>query len=382
MPQDREIKKPGLRLKLRKQLGKNQKITACYESLVFMRRHPQKSKLILLSAAKRMFSRNKYVFLFASPTSGNRGDHLIVTAMKKWSEIYFPDRVFIEYDDSILSDWSALNLLKLLVKKRDLILIRGGGSVGDWYIDYEYFVRYLLKHFPKNKLTIFPQSIRFSNTAKGQAEKLKTATAYDDHPDLTLYARDEQSFEIARGMFKRTKVLLCPDIAMLLFGSFEDTENCRSGVLFCLRTDAQERFYSDCEREAMVQRVRAFCPVAFCDTESGHRIPLENREEEIEALLNCFAKSHVAVTDRFHGVISAVLTKTPCLVLRSADHKITSGLRWFKNVDHVFYAENTAAVPELIEKALACQPITTPNFETHFRKIAEDIKDTEDIIDG
>lgn len=373
MPQDREIKKPGLKLKLRKQLGKSQKVVACYESLIFIKRHPKKSKLILLSAAKRLFSRKKYIFLFASPTSGNRGDHLIATAMKQWSEKYFPNHVFIEYDDGILSDWSVLNLLKRLVKKRDLILIRGGGSVGDWYIDYEYFIRYLLKRFPKNKIVMFPQSIRFSKTAKGREEKLKTAAAYDSHPNLTLYARDEQSFEIACGMFEHTKVLLCPDIAMLLFGSFEDTKICRNGVLFCLRSDVQERFYSDHEREAMVQTVKALYPVDFCDTEAGHRIPLENREKEIEELLNCFAKSKVLVTDRFHGVISAVLTKTPCVVLRSADHKIPSGLLWFKDVEPVFYAENTAAVPELIKKALASQGVTGPNFGDHFQKIAEDI---------
>ncbi len=382
MPQDGAIKRIGLKVRLRKKLGKSQKIVTCYESLIFIRRHPKKSKSVLLSAAKRLFSRKKYIFLFASTTSGNRGDHMIVTAMKQWSEKYFPDHVFMEYDDSILLDWSFLRLLKLVVKKRDLILIRGGGSVGDWYIDYEYFVRYLLKRFPKNKVVMFPQSIRFSNTAKGQGEKLKTAAAYDRHPNLTLYARDEQSFEIARAMFEHTKVLLCPDIAMLLFGSLEDTESCRNGVLFCLRSDVQETFYTDSEREAMTQTVKAFYPVDYCDTEAGHRIPLKNREKEIEELLNCFAKSRLAVTDRFHGVISAVLTKTPCLVLRSADHKITSGLRWFKDVDHVFYAKNTAAVPELIEKALACQNIVTPDFGAYFQKIAEDIKDAKDRIDG
>ncbi|NLX93513.1 MAG: hypothetical protein GXZ02_06560 [Clostridiales bacterium] len=371
--QDRKIKRTRLKIRLRKQLGKSSKIATCYEALIFIKSYPQKSKSVLSLAAKRLFSRKKYIFLFASPTHGNRGDQLIAYSIKKWCEKYFPLYVFVEYDDSILRDWSFLSLLKSVINKHDLILLRGGGSVGDWYIDYEYFIRHVLKMYTKNKIVMFPQSVNFSDTPFGREEKLNTAFSYDNHPDFTFYARDEISFEIAKTMLKRSKVQLCPDIAMFLFNLHALQPCDRSGVFLCLRTDKNEIHYSNLERNQIVETIAHKYSVRFGDTEAGHKIFLEQREEEIEKMLRLFSESTVTVTDRYHGMISAVLTKTPCVVLRSADHKIVSGIKWFEGLDYVFYAENIDDVPALIEKAMLCENPMVPAFSNYFNELYEEI---------
>jgi pyruvyl transferase EpsI len=373
MPKTGGAEKTKLKTKIHSLVNKSKTFTAIYEAADFIRKNHEKSKPVLALAVKRIFSRKKYIFIFATPTHGNRGDHLIVYAMKKWCETYLSDNTVVEYEDRLFEDWSALNLLKAAVRKQDFIFLRGGGSVGDWYIDYEYLIRQVLKSFAKNKIVMFPQSVNFSSTPGGREEKLKTTAAYDSHPDFTLYTRDETSFAIANEMFKHAKVRLCPDIAMFLFNTYKPKEYTRGGVLFCLRPDVNETFYNENERGKMITEVKEKYAVKFGDTSAGHNVPGDRREEEIEKLLHLFSESRVAVTDRYHGVISAVLTGTPCVALRSADHKITSGIKWFEDLDFVFFAETIEDVPSLVEKAMQCESPKTPDFSSRFDTLFEEI---------
>ncbi|GEM_PF-605034 len=350
-----------------------ERLIVLIEALLYIKNHTSQAASILRLAAGRLFGTGKRVFLLGSPTHGNRGDQMIVFAMEKWCGEYLKEYIYTEYDSRFLTDMTFLSLLKAAVRKRDVILIRGGGSVGDWYIGYEYFVRFVIKRFPRNKIVTFPQSVNFSDTPKGREEKRLTALSYDSHPDFTLYTRDITSFAIAGEMFSRAKVRLCPDIAMFLFYRYPVDAQPRNGVLFCLRTDKKEIYYTEKQRKHLVDEVGKKYDLLFGDTEAGHIIYPETRESEIRQLLGLFTRSKVAVTDRFHGVIAAVLTNTPCVALRSADHKISSGIKWFENTPSVFFAESIEEAPFLIDKAMRCDKIAAPDFEPYFRGIREEI---------
>ena len=373
MPAKNGAEKISLKTKIHSLVSKSTALTAIYEAADFIHKNPEKAMPVLALAVKRIFSSKKYIFILATPTHGNRGDHLIVYAMKKWCETYFSEYTVVEYDDKMFEDWFVLSLLKAVVKNKDFIFLRGGGSVGDWYIDYEYFIRQVLKSFTKNKIVMFPQSVNFSSTPGGQEEKLKTIAAYDSHPDFTLYTRDETSFALANEMFKHAKVRLCPDIAMFLFSSYKPKEYMRDGVLFCLRPDVNETFYNENERGKMITDVKEKYAVKFGDTSAGHNVPGDRRKEEIENLLRLFSESRVSVTDRYHGMISAVLTGTPCVAMRSADHKITAGIKWFEDLDFVFFAETIEDVPSLVEKAMQCENPKAPDFSSRFDTLFEEI---------
>lgn len=343
-----------------------------YCSTVFMFKNFSKVLPVFSLSLKRLFRRNKYVFHLATPTHTNIGDQMIVFGMENWCKKYLSEYTYMEYDDSIYKDWAYFDILKLVVKKKDLILLRGGGSVGDWYIGYEYFIRYVLKCYPNNKIVMFPQSIRFSSTPEGEREKELTARAYDAHPDFTLYARDESSFALATEMFHRVKVRLCPDIAMFLVNSYQPQSYERNGVFLCLRKDA-EKFYSDTQMKNMMDTLKQKYEISLGDTGAAYPVSATQRKTAIDELLSLFSKSTVSVTDRFHGVITAALTGTPCVVLRSADHKIVSGMQWFKELDFVFYADTMEDVPALIEKALQCEQPQGPDFSEHFDRLFEEI---------
>lgn len=348
------------------------RIVEIYCSTIFMLKNMKKILPVFFLAVKRIFSRKLYVFVLATPTHSNIGDQMIVFGMEKWCEKYMPDFICKEYDDGIYKDWSYFAFLKLVIKKGYLLFLRGGGSLGDRYIGYEQFIRHVLKSYPKNKIVMFPQSVSFSNTPDGEIEKKETEKAYDAHPDFTLYARDETSFALANEMFHRAKVRLCPDIAMFLFNRYQPKQYDRGGLFLCLRKDI-ENFYSDAEHSEMINSLNKQYDIRFGDTGAEHPISAAQRKSEIEELLSLFSKSSVTVTDRFHGVISAVLTGTPCVALRSEDHKIVSGIKWFEGVDFIFYAESLEDVPQLVKKAMQCKNPVTPDFSGYFDRIYEDI---------
>ena len=53
------------------------------------------------------------------------------------------------------------------------------------------------------------------------------------------------------------------------------------------------------------------------------------RTRLINQVLNKFSKYQVIITDRYHGTIFSQIANTPVVVLSSADHKLSSGVKWF-----------------------------------------------------
>ena len=60
-------------------------------------------------------------------------------------------------------------------------------------------------------------------------------------------------------------------------------------------------------------------------------------------------------------------------MLRSLDHKIVEGVKWFGDVEGVFYAENIEDVPMLVEKAKAVGRIAPPDFTHYFDELYSEL---------
>ncbi len=48
------------------------------------------------------------------------------------------------------------------------------------------------------------------------------------------------------------------------------------------------------------------------------------------------------ITDRYHGTILSLVAGTPVIVIKTTDHKVTTGAEWFRGVydDYVYLAES------------------------------------------
>ena len=60
------------------------------------------------------------------------------------------------------------------------------------------------------------------------------------------------------------------------------------------------------------------------------------------------------MTDRLHGMIFCAITHTPCVVLRSFDHKVMEGFEWVAHLPFMtlLKEQNEAAVKEAVHQLM------------------------------
>lgn len=296
---------------------------------------------------------------------------MISLGTQSWCQDHLSGYVYKEFNDDIYKDWSFFDLVRLAIKKQDLILLRGGGSIGERYLGYELFVRHVLELMVKNKVFMYPQSIFFSPNEKGRAQKALTAAAYDKHPDFTLCLRDQASYNLAAQMFKKTKIHLCPDMALYLIPYFKNySAGTRQGILLCLRQDG-EKYYKNLGETLTDSLASLGYDLTLGDTAAPGSVSQIQRPAVVEDFLLNLSKKEAAVTDRFHGLIAAALTLTPVVILQSEGQKIPSGLKWFEGSNFIFFADSPDQVPALLEKALACDARVLPDFSPYFARLRE-----------
>ena len=146
---------------------------------------------------ERGIPHQKKVYLLGTPTHTNLGDSAIALAQKellKAAGILSKD-----IKEITLNEYrNHAKLCRKLISKKSLITQLGGGNMGDIWFDEEVFRRQVIEDFRENPMVIFPQTIHYSETEKGIFEGKHSVKFYDNHSKLTLYAREQQSYEIMK----------------------------------------------------------------------------------------------------------------------------------------------------------------------------------------
>ena len=75
------------------------------------------------------------------------------------------------------------------------------------------------------------------------------------------------------------------------------------------------------------------------------RLPLDKYEEAFMSLIREFSTYKCVVTDRYHGMIFSLISNTPTIVIKTADHKVASGAEQL----HEFFPD-FLTIPENEEK--------------------------------
>lgn len=235
----------------------------------------------------------------------------------------------------------------------------------------------MVENFTHNKIFIFPQTIYYANTREGRELMENSARLYMGHPHLVITLREQESYKLAKDSMRipEEKLFLSPDMAFYLQNQ-KKPDNQGEGILFCIRQDKESLINSD-HLEKVVAKLKDKYEITFTDTQVPRAVSLKNERRELNEKLKEFAQAKVVVTDKLHGIIMAILSGTPVIILDSKTHKVCNVWQsWLKTCQSAAFAEQPTEIPEKIEKILAKNRDVSlkVDFSNQFAQLAKEIK--------
>lgn len=286
----------------------------------------------------------KEYILFGTPIHGNIGDQAITIAENKLLKDIGIKNVF-EIISPKIDELSKI--LKNIISEKTILMVHGGGFLGNQWIKEQKRVENVIETFPNNKIVIFPQTVFFTDNNEGKLAEEKAKTVFSSHKNLVICAREKRSYSLMKELFKNAKIILVPDIVLYL-DEFK-TNNVREGILLCLRSDPEAKLKNDDRKEIYDTASRYDNNIKWTDTVINEMILQDEREKYLHEKLEEFSKSKLVITDRLHGMIFAAMTKTPCIVMGNYNHKVKGVYEWISDLQYVKYIDSLNDIENAIK---------------------------------
>ncbi len=311
----------------------------------------------------------KKIIYLLTPEHGNMGDQAIAFATNKFLMDKFYDYKVLEFNrDDIYKYGRAI---KMILNKDDIVVLHGGGNIGNLYLVEERPRRFIIKKFSNNKIISMTQTSSFTKDKDGEMELKITKKIYNNHKDLTIIARENVSYEFMKREIENANVIVNPDIVMYLHDMYEFNKDNRNRIMTCLRSDKESILGNDKER-FIEELSKNYNNIFNYDTVINKLITKENRKDELMAMLDEFLKSKVVITDRLHGMVFCAITKTPCIVTKSLDHKIVGTYNWLRELNYIRLVEKLDfnIIKPIIDELSSLENVNTVNFkEMYFKNL-------------
>lgn len=299
------------------------------------------------------FSRNgRVIFYLGIPAHSNLGDLAQGVCIRRWLKKNYPERQVVEIETNALvnTQFSLLNKLAELYETGDMIVFQSGYTTTDLGGFADEMHRAVMNILPDANMLMLPQTIFF----KDEKNKERTSKCYNSMKHMLFLARDRVSFGMAKQMFPDIPVMQFPDIVTTLIGNYSFDYN-RDGIMFCCRDDG-EKYYSDEEISSLMSKCESLSKVARTDTTKAGKTAdiVRNAERYIMDEIETYAHYKVVITDRYHGTILSLVAGTPVIIIKTTDHKVTTGAEWFKGVydDYVYVADSLDEAYEIARSVL------------------------------
>lgn len=306
-------------------------------------------KMEIRSMVKAALKCKKHIFYCGVCESSNMGDLAQTYCTLKWLKTNYPDYQLLLCKTSVFRDpkCDLISAMKQCAGPEDLIFFQSGYNTHDLGDRREDLMHQTVIHaFPDMEIIMLPQTVYFQkNENREQCAKI-----YNAHKKLLFFARDPVSEQYANAMFPDLTVKLYPDIVTSLIGYTESSDE-RKGIYLCRRKDV-EQFYSEEDYIRFAKALRSIDnEVTISDTiiSVSNKEILKQLEKYVQDMISYFGRFRLVVTDKFHGLIFSLAANTPVIVLKTKDHKVTSGYEWFSKIfpDRVFYAEDEETITAL-----------------------------------
>lgn len=288
--------------------------------------------LSLAEADKRIF----YLGITAHVNLGDLGQHYCIL---KWIQENYPDYSLVQFeaDPVVYQKYDFIQRFKKIYRPQDIILFQSGYTTQDLGGYHNLMHEMVVEAIPDARILMLPQTVFF----RKEENKRHTAAILNTAQKMLFLARDHVSFEMAKQMMPDIKVMAFPDIVTTLIGTM-NFNNERNGICLCTRNDGEKLYtkeeIDELEKKFIVNRVR----VQQKDTQSNATITQirSNLKKYIEAEIESYSHFKVTITDRYHGTIFSLCAGTPVIIIKTTDHKVTTGADWFKGVydEYVYVA--------------------------------------------
>ena len=310
----------------------------------------------------------KKIILIGTSEHHNIGDAAITMGVYEFFRKHFNGYKIIEISTYQFND--NLSYLENIINPEDLIFLQGGGNLGNKYLSEEEVRRTVIGTFLNNKIVILPQTIYFDETIGGKKELEVSKDIYNKHPNLLIFTRGEESLKKAQEYFPNAKSYLSLDSALNLhYVSYVE----REGIICCVRDLDDESGLNKEQYNKIINTVKNYdSNYRFTTNVYEKDIKKDNRNSVVYSQLKEFSSSKVVVTDRLHGLIFALITNTPCIVISSYNYKLNEYVDILKDNKSIkFIDKNIDSLDEEI-KMMINKPIIVENdFSDNFDTISE-----------
>lgn len=276
---------------------------------------------------KRKYFERQAIILMGEPEYNNLGDHAIAYATEKFVQIEFPDFEYFSITENDIK-YNMKNVSKI-INEGDILLLQGGGNMGDMYPDQVEIRRKVIEKF-NNEIIIMPQTIYFENS-----EESLPRYYHKNEKRLTLVAREQVSYEIMQRIF-HGNTILTPDIVLYLNRKMKEPSiKNRQGALVCLRNDKEKAANNNAKDDICEALERLSIEYKLFSTVIDKSIYSNEREQYLNALFETFYKTRIVITDRLHAMIISAITGTPCLVMPTINHKVLKSYSWLEEFNYI-----------------------------------------------
>ena len=303
-----------------------------------------------LAIKKLKSNKNKKIFLFGTPMHGNLGDHAIAIQEQYFFEDFFPD---YEYFEILMPMYHIQKkIIKNTVTPEDLVVISGGGWMGNLWIHNECVIREIVQNYPNNKIIILPQTVYYTSDELGEKEYRITNEILKKHSNLHIFVRERKSYNFIKQKFEFTgnsDVYLVPD--MVLYGKNIITKEKCTGhekvINVCIREDCESEqeniddFYEKIKQNYNIRKV---------STVIKSPVVLRKRISELQKSWETFATAEITITDRLHAMLFSVLNGTPCIVLNNKTGKVFGVADWLDDTNMIVRANSLSEVLEKLKR--------------------------------
>lgn len=334
----------------------------------------------LKNSYRNISKSEKKLFLFCTPTHGNLGDQAILVAELEFLHKNFPEYKIFEIPTELVK--SRIRSIKKIINSTDLIMIHGGGNLGDRFLNEEMAHQLVIKYFRKFPIIFFPQSATFENNKDMIYTNPTSSSIYQKHNRLTIVARESRSLSGFENIFPSNEVIYVPDIVLSLKVCNQKLR--REGLMIIMRNDGEKVVSDDTLSDINTWAESEFKMIRKTDTVVEYKIYEETRLEELQKLWDKYKSSELVITDRLHGMIFAYLTDTPCIVFDNFNSKIKKTYDdWLSNIKNIYFVDASKKIDvntlTALFEEIRCEKTSSINIEEMYNPL---IKAIERAING